>query len=158
MKTIKNSMIALYEKILSSEAIMEKRYKEGHDSPLIIMNSEDTLNYIIDKKCSVSRFGEGELELILHSDIDLGFQQRNALLSESLKRVLVSDEENLLICLPIALNTIKGRTKHSRQFWYYWSNYDNQREKTEALVRSMCSDDKVFGDTQISRPYIAFKE
>ena len=158
MIIIKKCIIALYEFILSSEIIMEKRYKEGHASSLKIMNSEETLNYIIDKKCSVSRFGEGELELILHSNIDLGFQHRNPLLSEALKRVLGNNDENLLICLPNALNTIKGRTKHSRQFWYYWSNHDNQREKTEKLVRSMYSDkDKVFGDTQISRPYIAFK-
>ena len=76
---------------------------------------------------------------------------------ERLKEVLASRDPNLLVCIPYALNNIWGRTQESRNFWYYWGERDDQRKRITDLIRSYHGTDKVFGDTQISRPYIAWK-
>lgn len=153
----------LKTKIFHTNAVMSTLYYLRNTKPrLTIMSPEQTVNYIMKTNCSVARFGEGEFEMILGSKYEStqgvsGFQNRNPKLSESLKNVLFSQDPNLLICIPYALNSIWGRTKESRNFWYYWGERDNQRKRITDLIRSYHGVRKIFGDTQISRPYIAWK-
>lgn len=153
----------LKTKIFHTNAVMSTLYYLRNTKPrLRIMSAEQSIDYIEKTACSVARFGEGEFELILGSKHEStqgisGFQNRNPKLIESLKDVLFSQDSNLLICIPYALNNIWGRTKESRDFWYYWGERDNQRKRITDLIRNYHGARKIYGDTQISRPYIAWK-
>lgn len=118
---LKNRLIQIYENIYSSNFIMSLLYRyKNRTSLLNIMKTQDTIRYIIEKECSVARFGEGEFELMLYSNKNLGFQVYSDELAKKLKEVLQCNNDKLLICVPYALNSIWGRTKHSRKFWFFW--------------------------------------
>ena len=155
---LKDKLIALYKKIISLNLVMSSLYCFRNEKPrLKIMTPQKTIEYIEKNSCSIARFGEGEFELILWSDKNLGFQNRSDELARRLEGVLKSKNKDLLICVPYALNSIWGRTKKSKMFWYYWSERKNQRRLITDLIKEYHDADYVFGDTQISRPYIAWK-
>ena len=106
---IKKNIISLYEKVYSSNLMLSIKWKLEHINNYVdILNSEDTLKYIIDTKSSISRFGDGEFELILGLNNNLGFQNNSQELSKRLKEVLIKDNENILICIPHSFNSFKG--------------------------------------------------
>lgn len=155
---IKDRLISWYENIYASNLFLSRVYlKQNRNNRLKVMTSNETIKYIQKKECSVARFGEGEFELMLYPDINLGFQKHSDELSERLKEVLKNNNDRLLICIPYALNSIWGRTKHSRMFWYSWGNYNNQHHRIVEVIRQCKGGDYVFGDTQITRPYVAYK-
>lgn len=162
---IKRILRPLYNRLFPLDAVMSTVHHMKNPKPrLKIMNPVESIDYIRKTGCSVARFGEGEFELILggfsekgSSNGVLGFQNRSDDLVGELKAVLASDDPNLLVCIPYALNDILGRTLDSRNFWYYWCERDDQRRRITDLIRSFHGTEKVFGDTQISRPYIAWK-
>lgn len=154
----KRYLVKLYDSIYSTGPVMGTLYRfKNRHSRLNIMNSDKTIDFIIKNELSVSRFGEGELELILQEGRDLGFQKHDSELSKRLKEVLLQKNGNCLICLPYAFNSIYGRTKHSRLFWYNWGQSDDKYKLTFDMVNASCTDGRIFGDTQITRPYIAYK-
>lgn len=137
-------------------------YLRNVKSQLKILTAEETVDYIEQHYCSVARFGDGEFEMILRSERESkkgisGFQKRNPELIKRLTDVLASKDPNLLVCIPYTLNSIWGRTQDSRNFWYYWSERNDQRKRITDLIHSYHGSDKVFGDSQVSRPYIAWK-
>ena len=67
-----------------------------------IFSSEETLNEIIKKNRSISRFGDGELRLIFGKGIP--FQTVNKVLIKKLKKVLKSNKKGLLIGINIPYN------------------------------------------------------
>ena len=76
----------------------------------------ETLHEIINNNKSISRFGDGEFNLIFGRSIS--FQKANKLLSKRLKNILESNEEGLLIGLPDpftlkneCLNKLENKTK-----------------------------------------------
>lgn len=87
-----------------------------------ILTSEETVQYIIDHKCSVARFGDGEFQMIEHGmkggdansfGVD-SFQQFDTKLSIRLSDVLNLNEDGLLVCIPYPLiqsNVYKGYDK-----------------------------------------------
>lgn len=159
--SIKEKLIAVYESIYASDPVMNAIYRHrNRNYRLNILTSEETIDHILKTDCSVARFGEGEFELVLHSDMDLGFQKRNPMLAEKLKKTLANTNKRLLLCVPYALNHIGGRTEHSRRFWFYWGNNRDQHHRIVELIRTLHPTGEggyCFGDTQITRPYIAYK-
>lgn len=158
MASIKNKLIAIYEKIYASDCVMNAVYRRNNkDYQLNIMASKETIEYILESNCSIARFGDGEFELILEPDLDLGFQTHDAKLAERLKGVLGNQNPNLLICIPYSLNDIGGRTEHSRKFWFHWGKNRDQHHRIVSLIRQLHPGGYCFGDAQITRPYIAYK-
>lgn len=154
---IKEKLIAVYEKIYAADLVMNAIYRhQNRAHRLDIRSSEDTIEHILKTNCSIARFGEGEFELILHSDMDLGFQKQNPALAEKLKQTLANRDSRLQLCIPYALNDISGRTEHSRKFWFYWGNNRDQHHRIVSLIRQFHPTGYRFGDTQITRPYIAY--
>ena len=155
--SVKEKLIAVYEKIYASDLVLNAVYRrQNKHHRLNIFTSEETIAHILKTNCSVARFGEGEFELILHSDMDLGFQKRNPALAEKLKKTLANQNQQLQLCIPYALNDIGGRTEHSRKFWFYWGNHRDQHHRIVSLIRQLHPEGYRFGDTQITRPYIAY--
>lgn len=149
----------LYAKLFATNLVMSAAHYLRNEKPrLKILDSVGTMDYIEKTNCSVARFGEGEFKWVLFpEEANWGFQDHNPEMAKRLADVLASKDPNLLICLPYALNNIWGRTQDSRNFWYYWSERNDQRKQITDLIRSYHGTEKIFGDTQISRPYIAWK-
>ena len=51
------------------------------------MSPDKTLKYILKNNCSISRFGDGEFDLIFQNR-DLGFQNKSDEISDALSKVL----------------------------------------------------------------------
>lgn len=144
---MKKYLIEIYEKIYEWKRIGTLRvlYRVN------IMNYKKTIQYIIDNKCSVARFGDGEFDLILH-DRDLGFQERSKEISEELLKVLSNKNGKLLICIPSALNSLKGMNDHATNFWVEWGK--KQHKKVVSFLKHYSGTTYRFGDNLITRPYI----
>ena len=154
---IKSKLIRLYESILASELYISIAYRiNSFGYRLRVMTPQKTIAHIAHSHCSIARYGDGEFELILQKDRDLGFQIRSEALSVRLTEILASKDPKLLICIPSALNSVKGRTFHSKKFWYVWGKRNDQHHRIVEQIRSMGNGDYVFGDSQITRQYIAF--
>ncbi len=154
---IKAKLIAIYERFYESDLIMSSIYRRKYKAErLNILTSEETIRRIQETGCSVARFGEGEFELMIHDDVDLGFQKRNPALGQALRNVMSNQNEKLLLCIPYALNNIQGRTAHSRKFWFHWGKNRDQHKKITEFICQVQGKEHLFGDTQITRPYIAY--
>lgn len=86
--------------------------------PPCVKSNEETIEKIINEKCSVTRYGDGEFHLLIQSK-DLKFQKRSEALSNRLKEILSSDSKGLLVCIPkvFSKGDLNYRTKQSREFW-----------------------------------------
>ncbi|MBQ7351396.1 MAG: DUF1792 domain-containing protein [Clostridia bacterium] len=116
---------------------------------LKVMNTSDTLDYILEHNCSIARYGDGELTII--DGGYLHFQSSNPELGERLKNVKTT--ENCLVCIPDAFGGNLDRevlTKLEVDFWE--DNVSKNKEKWENLF-SECS---VLGDAFISRFYLRY--
>lgn len=65
-----------------------------------IMKDIETIKFIIKNKCSISRYGDGEIYYMLFKDFKHHFQPYNKELVNKLQYVLNNPIENCLICLP----------------------------------------------------------
>jgi glycosyltransferase family protein len=120
-----------------------------------VLNSEETVNYIVGTKCSVSRFGDGELQMMSHYEqngnpenfnVD-SFQQYDSRLGERLVEVFSSTSGNHLIGLPYPFKNARGYNIYTRLFWYReWLARYAMLDKLSLSRR--------FGDTNFSRFYM----
>jgi len=148
---IKKSLIQLYELLYEKRRIARLRIKYR----LRIMRPERTLRYIHKKKCSIARYGDGEFDLIFHKR-NLGFQFDSEEIGKRLVAVLKNNNDSLLICIPRCYNTTKDCNDHSKEFWIEWGK-NGHHEQIINLIRKAAGRDYLFGDSQITRPYIDWK-
>lgn len=85
-----------------------------------IHDEDETLNEIITKNKSISRFGDGELILILGEDI--GFQRYDQNLSAKLFKILNIKEKNLLIGinLPYKLRNLNRLNLFAKNYYKFF--------------------------------------
>lgn len=75
-----------------------------------ILNSLDSIRYILDHRCSVSRYGDGEFYVMMGKGN--GFQTPNPLLAQRLKDVIMAnDVSNHMIGIPISIKDVSGLTE-----------------------------------------------
>lgn len=125
-----------------------------------VMNNLETIDYILKHKCSISRYGDGELDLAMAgkygTPFNSGFQRFDAKLSQRLVEILSYQNkvDNHLVCLP-ACSFSYGTSylrKKARGFWnqYTAHNIDRFLEMTSAI--------ELYGETNISRFYLSHKD
>ncbi|MDR2848226.1 MAG: SP_1767 family glycosyltransferase [Bacteroidales bacterium] len=94
-----------------------------------VASIDETVQRIIDTRCSVSRYGDGELRLIGKEGI--GFQQSSNNLAEKLATVLQSREEGHIVCIPDIFTQLNRYRWKAAAFWktnlylsgYLWDTY-----------------------------------
>ncbi|WP_158095202.1 GT-D fold domain-containing glycosyltransferase [Erysipelatoclostridium sp. An15] len=148
---IKKILILFYEFCYEKKRIyiLRLRYR------LRIMSPDRTIKYIKKNNCSIARFGDGEFDLIFKKR-DLHFQNQSNNISTGLKNVLQNKNKNLLICIPRCMNTTLGCNNHSKTFWIEWGKNNHHQEIVD-MLRNYVGKNYLFGDSQISRPYIDWK-
>ncbi len=110
-----------------------------------IMSIDETINYIIKNKCSVARYGDGEL-LIAAYGTSIGFQKSDECLKKRLVEVLTKESSNVLICIIGKINCYSGEKyreltpywkKMIKQNFYAWTKY--------------ISANRIYGDASLTR-------
>jgi len=119
---------------------------------LNILSPYETLNEIIYKNKSISRFGNGELKLIFGKNIK--FQKKNRKLSLRLKNILKCNDKNLIIGINNSLknNYLNNLRNFAKRYWKKFS------KKNQYRLLEILDIDKVYGSSQISRFYIDYKK
>lgn len=141
--------ISLYVQNMEYEvaAKIQKRYYRFPQ----IADWKATISEIVEKGKSLSRFGDGELDLALGRGNSL--QERDKVLSLRLKEVLTSDLENLLIAIPDVYGSMEGRTEEFKKcFRHHLAN--GGREQVYALLDF----ERTYFDAFITRPYKDFTD
>lgn len=118
---------------------------------ITILDSMTSIQYIIDNGCSVSRFGDGEFDVIMGGSE--GYTRPDARLAASLKHVLMStDAPNHIVGIPLPMKGISGLRPLSRDFWGFFVKNNIDR------ILPLLSKNRTYIDTQLSRFYIAYTD
>lgn len=137
---------------LVKQIIIGYYYSFKYKSPKM-MNRQETLDYILDKKCSIVRFGDGELISICGKDP--GFQ----VISDDFVRRLresITDVSNpeILVCLPdFLVNSVQKERVFDNTFWRYRHFYGYRKIWDQYINPSY-----LYGDSNVSRPYIEYRD
>ncbi len=117
-----------------------------------IASPEETINKIISEKCSISRFGDGEFDMICGTGMK--YQKYDSKLAKRLKQVLESNESGLLIGINnvIDLEYSEKYNDFASNFWKKWL----QNNKFKLL--KMLSKNKQYYSSNITRFYIDYKD
>ena len=119
---------------------------------LKILSSEDTLDEIIKNKKSISRFGDGEFNLILGKKI--GFQEFNKTLTIKLKKVLRSKRKGLLIGILLPYNNY-----YLEPFIYVTKKYlINWMERKKLELFTLIDLNRIYYSSFITRFYMDNKD
>lgn len=122
---------------------------------LHILNSVDTILYILKNNCSVSRFGDGEFQMIAHfkahgtkANFHMdSFQNYDVRLASRLLEVYESNVVNHLVCIPYALKDSSVFKGFERFFWERESLW--RRSILQGSIET-----KLVGDTNFTRFYM----
>lgn len=142
---------ASFQKIMTA---LINRYKRYYVYPMArrkfndinILNSFDSIQYIIDNRCSLSRFGDGEFDLMRGESIP--FQKSSEKLTNSLKLLFfANDDITFKVGIPYTLKDVSGTLTFACDFWGKYV-----KEHGVELKKHFNSD-RVYLDTQISRFY-----
>ena len=115
-----------------------------------IKSIEETLDKIINDKCSISRFGDGEFSCMNYSRIS--FHDPSEDLAERLKEVLSSDLPNLLIGLPDCFGSLDCYVPYTRKFWRKYMS--KKRQKTYSSLDM----NRVYYNAFFNRYYLNFNK
>ncbi|MDT8302791.1 MAG: GT-D fold domain-containing glycosyltransferase [Sedimentisphaerales bacterium] len=115
-----------------------------------IKSIEDTLDKIINEKCSISRFGDGEFACMNYSRI--AYHDPSEDLAERLKEVLSSDLPNLLIGLHDCFGSLDCYVPYTRKFWRKCMS--KKREMTYSYLNM----ERVYYNAFFNRYYLNFNK
>lgn len=150
---IKKKIIGLYERMYPELRLWRLNRQYNYR----IMSMEQTVSWIQKHKCSIARYGDGEFGLITRSNHP-DFQKQNPELSERLAEVAATRDNRVLICIPHNFRTLKDCNQFAYDFWNWWLwNHDNLQKALD-ILRVKERKTRVFGDAQITRPYMDWKD
>lgn len=86
--------------------------------PPIVKPIDETIDKIISDRCSVSRYGDGEVKIMLGKSI--GFQSANMDLAARLKQILISNDNNFIVCLPDVFGSMERFNEAAKSYWSFY--------------------------------------
>ena len=119
-------------------------------NPIQVKGIDETLDYIIENKSSLVRFGDGEINMLAGHSIP--YQDYDGELVSSMRDIIGQESrEELVVCLPDAFTDRFRFTYWAIPFWK--DHMDHYMD----FYRELCSD-SWYGSTFVSRPYIDFED
>jgi glycosyltransferase family protein len=116
----------------------------------IIKSADETLDKILQDKCSLSRFGDGEFGAMNSSRIH--FQNPSPRLTRHLKEVIASKNPNLLIGLPDCFGSLDNYQPPVADFWRKWMSQKRQ------MAYSCLDMNRVYYSAFFTRIYMLFNK
>ena len=123
----------------------------GDKNAPIIKNIEETIRILIDSDISISRYGDGELKLILGRN--LGFQKQDTKLADRLRQILKSDLSNHIVGVLNVFGDLSVYTEDATEYFRDYLQYCPREFQYSLMDR-----DKIYYDAFITRPYICYKD
>lgn len=128
--------LSLYPK----DWVLRKVYTEP-----IVKDSDETVDKIISDHCSVSRYGDGEFNIIFGNQID--FQQDSVELAQIMRNILQYDANDFLVCIPKNFHDDERYIEETREFWRVFM----RQHRLE--IMKLLKPGKIYYDAAISRFY-----
>ena len=119
------------------------------DKP-IVKSVDEAIDMIINNNASISRFGDGEFNLLQGESIN--FQDYNEGLALKLRNILVSKDDNIIVCIPDVFNGLEEYVTYSKKVW---TALLAQNRKKWCNILDM---NKIYYNAFISRPYVIYKD
>ena len=156
-KRIKNMLVFTWNKVIDYKIsitnniyiLFDKIKKIIYSKPKVL-SIDETLDFIIKNKCSVNRFGDGELKLMMGQRIF--FQSHSQDLENRLRESLKNREENLITCIP---DIFEDLSVYAEEPYNYWKLHI---AKTRSKWYRLIDKNKIYGNAFISRCYYGFKD
>ena len=116
--------------------------------PVQVLGTAETLRAIREQRCSLSRFGDGEFDLVFGNG--LKFQKYDSLLAEKMRNILsqTSSDDPCKVAIPRVFASLKGLTRNSKRFWSLYL-LENRKKIHKILCPSY-----TYYDAQITRIYV----
>lgn len=115
-----------------------------------ICSVEKTCEKIASERCSISRFGDGEFQIILGNAKDV-YQSDNKHLADRLKDILTSNLQNHIVALADDYGAMEGLRNESKHTIRRYMT-EEKRQAHYALLDM----DKQYYNAYISRPYVIY--
>lgn len=115
-----------------------------------ICSVEDTCRKIINDKVSMSRYGDGEFEIIFGRAKDV-YQDHDEILAERLREILRSEQDNHIVALADDYGQMKGLREENKQVIRRYMTEEKRRQHYSCL-----SLEKQYYNAYISRPYVIY--
>ena len=126
-------------------------YEYGN-SPVKIKPAKDLLEKIIDKKCSLCRFGDGEFGFILKQN-RLWYQKYDNKMAQKLENILKSDNEKILIAIADNYGSLDKYNDRAADEIRQYMTKEKRQEHMGLLDLS-----REYYDAYVSRPYMIYKD
>ena len=118
--------------------------------PIQVKGIDETLDYIIENKSSLIRFGDGEINMLAGHSIP--YQDYDEELVSTMRDIIGQESrKELVVCLPDAFIDRFRFTSWAIPFWK--DHMDHYMD----FYRELCND-SWYGSTFVSRPYIDFED
>lgn len=127
-------------------------YSLKYKSPKMMSRGE-TLDYVLKNKCSIVRFGDGEIKGAAGDD--MGFQTNSEDLNRRMRDSMTDiSDPNVLVCFPdFLVNSLQKEKIFDNTFWRYRHFYEYRK-----LWEQLTDHSYLYGSASFSRPYFAFKD
>lgn len=152
MNSVKKLLINLYGNL-------EYRAKFFKQRSFKILSATKTIDYLVEKRCSLCRFGDGEFKLVLNyadktrSKQGIGFQEYNDSIGLRLYEILSGCSDDYMIGLPMPIfgKNLRGMTPFARQYW------KNQSIKYIDWLHQKVCRSQLFLDSFFTRFYMDYE-
>jgi len=114
-----------------------------------VLSVDDTLETIERERCSVSRFGDGEIKLLAGES--LYFQPFSEELKDRLHEVLTKPVPGHMVCLPDIFGDLSAYSPGAQGHWR-----GHLAKYRRAWRRNIADDSRVYGNAFISRCYMMY--
>ncbi len=115
-----------------------------------VKTTDESLNLIVQNKCSISRYGDGEFNLM--NGKSLRFQPYSEELSLRLREIIKSNQENHEVFIPNVFKNVDWCTDKSRNYWIRYLNLNRYK------IYKLLHKNKVYYDSLVTRLYIDYKD
>lgn len=150
IKKLKNKITTICNPIIKKYRIIKSRHCKIANIQPKIKNTNCTINRLLDSKCSMSRFGDGEFAIIFGNSIN--YQKWDKELAQRLKEILKSNIENHIVCISDVFGDMEERKESNKKFW---TDHLNEWRYDYYKYIDM---DKIYYNTSATRVYSVLQD
>lgn len=157
MSRLKQALLHVWDLLHDAQAKLADRFWQIFDffyrhltTPPNVADVETTIRMIRDHRCSIARFGDGEIKLVAGKDIS--FQKATPLAVQKLRETLADDTEGLLIGVA---DIFGDRSRYKDQANRYWKKHLTRYRRVWYKYLRM---DKQYYNASVTRQYIALRD
>jgi glycosyltransferase family protein len=118
--------------------------------PPLVRITDETLDKIINDKCSVSRYGDGEFNIMIGKS--QFFQKYDNDLRLRLIEIIKSQGKNHIVCIPDVFDNLKRFTEDSKKYWIRYLSFNRNKIYWKLDLK------KEYYDAMVTRLYMDYKD